>query len=91
MTFTVHLREEADNALQSLSKSDYDLCFAKLNALAENPYPGVGGDKEKLEGRKNLYRIHLSRTFTAIYQIDKKKKRVCIKFFGRIGKAHKEY
>ena len=47
MTFTVHLREEADNALQSLSKSDYDLCFAKLNALAENPYPGVVAEIKK--------------------------------------------
>ncbi|MDO5844636.1 MAG: type II toxin-antitoxin system RelE/ParE family toxin [Methanocorpusculum sp.] len=91
MTFTVFVLDKADEALNRLSDEEYDRCVAELNTLALNPYPGFGGDKEKLKGYENRYRIHIGRSYTAIYEINKDKKRVCVSFFGRIGKAHKKY
>ena len=91
MTFSIFLKKDADAALRSLGPDDFTFCSTKISALGTNPYPGTGGDKEKLDGRKNLYRLHISRTYTALYRIDREKKRVCVVFFGRIGAAHKIY
>ena len=53
MSFSVFLLNEADDALHQLSLDDYNFCTSKIAALGINPYPGVGGDKEKLKGRKD--------------------------------------
>jgi len=48
------------------------ICKENLGYLAESPYPGRGrGDKEKLpiDGRRERYRLHISRTYTAIYTV----------------------
>lgn len=91
MSFRVYLLKDADKALNSLYDDDYNQCNAALNLLSLNPYPGYGGDKEKLKGYDNRYRIHIARTYSAIYKIDKKKKYVCVVFFGTIDEAHKNY
>lgn len=91
MTFSVLIHEDASKALHKLSIDDFGTCSSKILALGINPYPGVGGDKEKLDGKKNLYRIHISRTYTALYQINKKDKTVFVTFFGTIKEAHKQY
>ncbi len=89
--FSVFLKVEARDALTNLGEKDFNLCNSAICALAVNPYPGTGGDKEKLEGYPNRYRLHISRSYTAIYKIDKTTKRVCVSFFGTINKGHKEY
>ena len=89
--YAVFLKKDAEDALAQLHTQDFDWCLSVLNALSLNPFPGVGGDKEKLRGYENRYRIHIGRSYTAIYKIDKEKKRVCISYFGKIGAAHKEY
>lgn len=91
MTFSVFLLDEADAFLHELSEDEFNHCLAGLNTLSLNPYPGIGGDKEKIKGRENKYRIHIGRSYTAIYRIDREKKRVCVSFFGTIGDAHKRY
>lgn len=48
------------------------ICREKLGHLAENPYPGSGrGDREKrpIAGRRDRYRLHISRSFTAFYTV----------------------
>ncbi|MDO5844994.1 MAG: hypothetical protein Q4Q53_07620 [Methanocorpusculum sp.] len=70
---------------------DYERCVSALKTLCDNPFPGSGGDKEKLKGNDNRYRIHIGRTYSAIYKIDKEKKRVCVTAFGTIGDIHKKY
>ena len=89
--FAVLLHPKADKALNDLSDEDCLQCSAELHLLSINPFPGYGGDKEKLEGRKNKYRLHIGRTYSAIYEIDKEKKLVYVLAFGTIGDIHKIY
>ena len=89
--FSVFLTKKAKMELDKLPVKDYNLCAAALSSLAQNPYPGIGGDKEKLKGYENKYRIHISRSYTAVYRILKDTKRVCVSFFGDIDEGHKEY
>lgn len=89
--FELFLHPKADKVLNDLSDEEYLQCSAALSLLAINPYPGSGGDKEKLKGYKNRYRIHIGRSYSAIYQIEKEKKEVTIISFGTIGDIHKKY
>ncbi len=91
MTFSVFIFDKANVNLQRLSPSDYSACISSIRSLQDNPYPGKGGDKEKLSGRDNRYRLHIGRSYTAVYKIDKEKKRVCVIAFGSIGAIHKIY
>lgn len=70
------------------------ICREKLGYLAENPYPGRGrGDKEKLpiDGSRDRYRIHISRTYTAIYTVLEEDKEVRVLEITTIDDAHKRY
>ncbi len=91
MTFTVILSPRAKKVLFSLDREDYLRCSAALNLLGTNPYPGFGGDKEKLKGYKNRYRLHIGRTYTAIYEIYAEDQMVIVALFGTIGDMHKRY
>ncbi|MDV0441212.1 hypothetical protein [Methanorbis furvi] len=90
MTFTICVSNIVQGELEKLSQTDYDFCIKKIRrALEEKPYPGHGGDKEKLA--ENKYRLHISRTYTALYRINEEKKIVRVYLFGTIGKMHKRY
>ena len=91
MTFSLIIALQAKKELFTLDKENYLRCMASLSLLEKNPYPGFGGDKEKLQGNTNRYRIHIGRSYSAIYQIDKEKKLVSILAFGTIGDIHKHY
>ena len=91
MTFTVILSPRVQRALASLKGEDYLRCLAALNLLGTNPYPGYGGDKEKLQGKKNRYRLHIGRSFTAVYEIYPNGHAVIVVLFGNIGDMHKKY
>ncbi len=70
------------------------ICKENLGYLADNPYPGRGrGDKEKLpiDGRRDRYRMHISRTYTAIYTILEDQKEVRVLEIVPIDEAHKRY
>ncbi len=64
-----------------------------LEKLEENPYPGRGkGDKERLKVQEDLvYRLHISREYTAFYDIMEGEKTVEILEVLPIDKAHKKY
>ena len=91
MTFTVILSPRAKKALFALDREDYLRCTAALNLLGINPYPGFGGDKEELKGYKNRYRLHIGRTYTAIYETYPDDQLVIVALFGTIGDMHKRY
>jgi mRNA-degrading endonuclease RelE of RelBE toxin-antitoxin system len=73
MTFSGIVSPQAKKELAAMNEEDHIRCIADLGLLAMNPYPGYGGDKEKLKGYRNRYRIHIGRSYSAIYEIDKKK------------------
>jgi mRNA-degrading endonuclease RelE of RelBE toxin-antitoxin system len=64
-----------------------------LKGLEENPFPGGGGDKEKLvlSGGGEIYRLHIARTYTAFYSVDKENRIVKVHDILTIEQAHKKY
>ncbi|WP_049904933.1 hypothetical protein [Haloferax gibbonsii] len=87
----------ADQPCEFLSVADEKttrICKEKLGYLSENPYQGRGrGDKEKLpiDGRRDRFRMHVSRTYTAIYTVLEDEKEVRVLEILPIDDAHKRY
>lgn len=77
--------------LSELPEKSQRLIKEKWHALAEDPYPGQGGDKELLHLEFKLYRLHIGRSFTVFYQICEENELVKILEIVTIGKAHKIY
>jgi mRNA-degrading endonuclease RelE of RelBE toxin-antitoxin system len=67
------------------------IIHAHLKLLEDDPFPGKGGDKELLNTRPGvkIYRLHIGRTFTAIYVIEEDS--VLVTEVMTIGQAHKKY
>lgn len=93
VNFCVLIDEDALDYLNNLPKGSRDIVKAKLRVLEENPFPGKGGDKELLNfpKHKKLYRLHISRSYTAFYRIFPEEKTVRILWIGSIEQAHKRY
>lgn len=93
MTYKVLIDTEALEYVDKLPEKSQRIVKENLNKLDESPYPGTGrGDKEKLLFKgETLYRIHISRTFTAFYRIYDKEKVVKIFKVMTIDRAHKAY
>ena len=82
---------EAQEFLDSLPKKSRDIIKTKLKILIIDPFPGKGGDKELLNSPKHkaVYRLHISRSYTAFYRIEGRI--VMILWLGTIEAAHKIY
>ena len=76
MTYSILVSEQVKQFLQALPEKSKRVCRNNLQKLQE-PYPGEGiGDKEKLNiSGQEIYRLHISRTFTVFYVINTKKNR----------------
>ncbi|MDD2755670.1 MAG: type II toxin-antitoxin system RelE/ParE family toxin [Methanothrix sp.] len=68
------------------------IVIEKCKTLADDPFPGQG-DKELIhrKGHKDIYRLHISRSYTAFYRINKEEKMVKILEITTIEQAHKIY
>jgi mRNA interferase RelE/StbE len=82
---------DAKAFLDRLPKKSRDIVKAKLHILTTNPFLGKGGDKELLYSpkHKEVYRLHISRSYTAFYRIEGNT--VLIQWLGSIEQAHKLY
>jgi mRNA-degrading endonuclease RelE of RelBE toxin-antitoxin system len=92
--FAVLLGDEAREFLAVADEKTERICKEKLGYLAENPYPGRGrGDKEKLpiDGDRDRFRMHISRTYTALYTVLEGEKQVRVLEILPIDDAHKRY
>jgi mRNA-degrading endonuclease RelE of RelBE toxin-antitoxin system len=86
-------RKSAD-FLNGLDDKNRRIVRSRLATLKDDPFPGKGGDKELIKSPKGrpddkVYRLHVSRSFTAFYQI--KEKTVYITEVLTIEPAHKKY
>jgi mRNA-degrading endonuclease RelE of RelBE toxin-antitoxin system len=93
MTYQVLLHPDADAFLDDLDEKSERICRENLGYLAENPYPGRGrGDKEGLviDGDER-YRMHISRSYTAFYDIYDDQGEVRVTEILPIDEAHKRY
>lgn len=92
--YDVLLGDGARRFLEVADGKTERVCREKLGYLAESPYPGRGrGDTEKLpiDGRRDRYRLHISRTYTAIYTVLEDEKAVRVLEIVPIDEAHKRY
>ncbi|MFC6987500.1 type II toxin-antitoxin system RelE/ParE family toxin [Haloplanus sp. GCM10025708] len=92
--YDVLLGDQPREFLDVADEKTERICKEKLGYLAENPYPGRGrGDKEKLpvDGHRDRYRLHISRTYTAFYTVLEDEKDVRVLEITDIDDAHKRY
>ena len=92
--YDILLGEEAREFLTVADEKTERICTEKIEYLAENPYPGRGrGDKEKLpiDGRRDRFRLHISRSYTAIYTMLEADNEVRVLEIIPIDEAHKRY
>ena len=92
MTFAVLFRQSAADFLHTLPEKSQRIVTAKHAALRIDPYPGSGGDKERLNtDDTEVFRLHIGRPFTALYLIHTDKNWVEITHLMTIEQAHKRY
>lgn len=92
--YTVLLGDDAREFLDAADEKTTRVCEEKLGYLAESPYPGRGrGDKEKLpiDGDRDRFRLHISRTFTAFYLVREDDSEVRVLEILPIDDAHDRY
>jgi mRNA-degrading endonuclease RelE of RelBE toxin-antitoxin system len=77
--------------LSELPEKSQRLIKERCHALADNPFPGKGGDKELLHLELELYRLNVGRSFSVFYQICDQEKQIKILEIVTIDKAHKLY
>jgi mRNA interferase RelE/StbE len=87
------LWHELSDEINRLPEKSRRIIKTALKRLEEDPYPGSKGDKEKLvfRGGVVIYRLHISRSYTAFYDIDKEEKLVIVQEILPIVQAHKKY
>lgn len=93
MTFEVRIWPKAAEAVNILPDKSRRLIREALKGLREDPFPGQHGDKEKpvLRNGAGIYRLHISRSYTAFYEIRKEEKLVLVHDVLTIEQAHKKY
>jgi mRNA interferase RelE/StbE len=93
LTFELILWHELSDEINSLPEKTRRIIKTALKRLLDDPFPGTHGDKEKLvlRGGVIIYRLHISRSYTVFYEIDKEKKRVIVQEILPIEQAHKKY
>ena len=91
MNFITKIEDEPLAFLENLPGKTQQIVRNKLALLKSDPYPGKGGDKEKFtcRGKKPVYRLHISHSYTALYRIEKNI--VFIYYLDTIERAHKKY
>ena len=86
------IKKKALEFVRTLPPKSQRLVVEKCKTLADDPFPG-NGDKEIIQ-RKNhedIYRLHISRSYTAFYKVYKNEKMVKILDITTIEHAHKIY
>jgi len=95
MGYQVLLGEQPREFLDSVDAKTERIVKDHLSALGDEPYPKPDagrGDREELpvDGR-SMYRMHISRTYTALYTIDEDETVVRVREILPIDDAHKRY
>ncbi len=91
MRFEVAVDIDAAAFINAQNAKTRRIIHTHLKSLEDDPFPGKGGDKELLNTRHGIkiYRLHIGRTFTAIYVIEGQT--VLVTEVMTIGQAHKKY
>ena len=92
VAFQIVISKNALDFIRSLPQKSQKIMIEKCISLADDPFPGQG-DREMIQRRdhKEIYRLHISRSYTAFYKIYKDEKIVKILDVMTIERAHKVY
>lgn len=92
-SYKVLVSKKVADFLNNLDDKSRRICKTNLRKLEEDPYPGKGkGDKEKITyARKEAFRLHIGRTYTAFYKIYEEENTVKVLEILPIDIAHKRY
>ena len=95
MGYQVLLGDQPRDFLSHADEKTDRIVRENLRQLAHEPYPrpgAGGGDREKLpvDGRE-MYRLHIGRTYTALYTIHSEVEEVRVREILPIDDAHKRY
>ena len=92
VAFHIVIDKDALEFINSLPSKSHRIVVEKCKTLAFNPFPGQG-DKEIIQRKdhEDIYRLHISRSYTAFYKIYKDEKIVKILDIMTIEQAHKIY
>lgn len=93
MNFEVKVRNTAGAYISNVPEKSRRIIKNALYSPGENPFPGSGGDKEKLVLRAGrvIFRLHIAHTYTALYSIDTENKIIRVHEILPIEQAHKKY
>jgi mRNA-degrading endonuclease RelE of RelBE toxin-antitoxin system len=92
VAYQLVIKKKALEFVRSLPSKSQRVVIEKCKTLADDPFPGQG-DKEIIlrKGHEDIYRLHISRSYTAFYKVHKDEKRVLILYITTIEQAHKIY
>jgi mRNA interferase RelE/StbE len=93
LTFRILIDRKTLETIRSFRPKSQRIIMDKLKSLREDPFPGSGGDRERLhvKGREDIFRLHIGHSFTAFYRIHEPKKEVHILAVMSTEQAHKRY
>jgi mRNA-degrading endonuclease RelE of RelBE toxin-antitoxin system len=95
MSYNILLSEQAEDYYKTLDEKSRRIVKENLQKLENEPYPKPGarsGDREKITvDGEEIYRLHIGRTHTALYDILEEKTQVRIIELLSIDDAHDRY
>ncbi len=93
MKFGVMIKKKSVEAINESPVKTRRIIHSILATLEEDPYPGTGGDKERLrlDEEVDIFRLHIGRSSTAFSTIDTKEQIVQVHDVMTIEQAHKKY
>ncbi|MEN6341153.1 MAG: hypothetical protein ABFC89_01200 [Methanospirillum sp.] len=93
MTLEVRVQKPVAAFLDTLPEKPRRIVAAALKDLGENPFPGSGGNNEllTLSAGRQVYRLHIARTYTAFYGVDTDAGIVSVYELLTIEQAHRRY
>jgi mRNA-degrading endonuclease RelE of RelBE toxin-antitoxin system len=95
MTYEIRIDLEARDFLNSLDEKSRRIIKQNLRKLESNPYPGpqnsIGDIEEVTVKGREVFRMHISRSYTAFYKVKEQEEKVVVTEIVDIDKAHKMY
>jgi len=91
--YKILIKRRAKRFFDDLPAKSRKIVEEHIRALAESPYPGKGkGDKKMLKLKsKEVYRMHVGRSYTIFYEILEGEGTIEVLNILTIGEAHKLY
>jgi mRNA-degrading endonuclease RelE of RelBE toxin-antitoxin system len=93
VTWRILLDRRALQFIEDLPPKSQRIVKEKIAVLAGDPYPGAGVDRERLRvrGRDDIYRLHISHSYTDFYRIHEERKEIHVLMVMTNEQAHKRY